>query len=284
MDEPETTQRHERLSVSSLDDWEKCPRSWKAERIDGARTPPTFATLTGTYGHAILEELHAMEPSWRTIGAAKDIAARMWDEFAAGDEYLSLELDERGQRAFKNAVWAGIEGYFGMEDPSRVHLGDGSARELAVEVELGGVKFVGHVDRLDVAALGDEIVDYKFGKAPDPRYREQKKRQNRLYAAALEALGRPRARRGTLLYVSEGVRVTELLTEAKLDAAVGDVQRAWGEIQAAREADQFAPKPGPLCGWCAEVIRCPEGEREVRIRASQGRLKHSAPARSALGL
>lgn len=276
--------RWERLSPSSLDSWEKCPRSWKAERIDGEPPPPTFATEAGTFGHLILEHLMALDPGERTIEAAKATAAALWPEWATEDAYRSLNLDPKGELAFKYAVWKGVAGYFGIEDPTAVHLGDGSARELALTAELGGAIVVGHVDRLDKAPLGDVIVDYKFGKAPAKRYQGPKLRQIRLYAAMLVANGHELARRGSLMYVSEGVRVSELLTEDKIDAAVADVATAWSEIGVAIRTDSFDPKPGPLCGWCPQVTSCHEGQREVRSRAARGRLKDSAPARRWLRL
>lgn len=278
-------ERWQRLSPSSIDDWEKCPRSWKIDRIDPGPPKPThISALIGSYGHLVLEHLLAEDPERRTRQRAGQIAVEKWLPFSLNDDFQALALDERGESEFKHAVWRGIEGYFGLEDPRRVHLGDGSGLEVPLGAELGGAVVVGHADRVDVDALGDHIIDYKFGKAPRPEYEAPKRRQIRLYGAMLQASGRPLARRGTLMYVTEGVRISELLTQDKIDAAVGEVADVWGQIQTAIATDTFNPSPGPLCGWCPHVGSCGEGAAEVRIRARQGRLKPSAPARAVLGI
>jgi putative RecB family exonuclease len=291
MDPYKDLERWQRLSASAMDLWDQCPRQFHALRVLKLDDPPGIPAEIGHFGHEILEELMAGEPEQRTIGAARDIAARFWPEYAASEPFKALCLDKYGVAAFKAAVWRGIEGFFALGDPTKVNLasptgpkGPLEAREMDVAAQIGGAWVVGKIDRLDSTALGNQIVDYKFGKSPDKRYLAPKLRQLRLYAAMLIRMGQPEPRRGTLLYVTAQDRVTEMFTPDKIEAVETDVERIWGEVQAAHTADEWTPKPGPLCGWCSRVAECEEGTAEVHIRHAEGRLKPSAPARVALGI
>jgi hypothetical protein len=48
--------------------------------------------------------------------------------------------------------------------------------------------------------------------------------------------------------------------------------------------DEFEPITTPLCGWCSFIAKCPAGTEFIKKRASSGKLRSDAPARSALGL
>jgi len=43
----------------------------------------------------------------------------------------------------------------------------------------------------------------------------------------------------------------------------------WSAITHACDVDEFAPRTGPLCGWCPYVDRCPEGTKEVAKRQAK---------------
>jgi putative RecB family exonuclease len=153
-----------------------------------------------------------------------------------------------------------------------------AATEQRLEVHLGGVPFRGVVDRVERAADGLVVTDYKSGRLPPPAYRADKLEQVLLYAAAVAAAGEEPPGRARLLYL--GAEVIDVETSASTTRAAVDRLRArWDEVQECVAGDRFPARAGPLCAWCPYVGRCPEGEREVGRRSAAGLVPPDAPAR-----
>ena len=73
---------------------------------------------------------------------------------------------------------------------------------------LGSVPFRGVIDRVEVEADGLAISDYKSGRAPNPRFAEERLSQVLLYAAAVEAeLGPLAEKRLRLLALDDAFRI-----------------------------------------------------------------------------
>ena len=198
----------------------------------------------------------------RTRETAKLIARREWPETEAEDDYAALELDDEGGRRFRWKAWQAIEGLWKLEDPGAV---DVHATEMDVEAELGGVPFRGIVDRLEVEGDGFVVSDYKSGRAPSPRFRQGRLEQVLLYAAAAEQVLGETPVRARLLYLGQRTIGTDV-TPAALDQVVEKLAGTWAGITTACETDEFEPRTGPLCAWCAYVEHCPEGTAEVAGR------------------
>jgi RecB family exonuclease len=218
------------LSPSSIATWKQCPRRFFYEKILRLPTEPGLEAVAGSFVHEVLEHLMRLPPQDRTAESARTLATRLWAEFAVNAEshFADLGLDEAQTKDFKRRAWAGVTGYFAIEDPSRV---DVVATEQEVEAELDGAPLFGIVDRLE--RRGDQLVvsDYKTGKAPKWQDEiDEKLEQLRLYAAILDALGTPVSTL-RLLFVSPQLgaaakanRCDEAATAAmaQLAAAVGD--------------------------------------------------------------
>lgn len=262
------------LSPSSAALFRQCPRRWRLRYVDRIVEPPGEAALVGTFAHRVLELLLAEAPEHRTPERAKLIAREVWPEIEHHPEFAALALDGAGARAFRWKGWLAVEGLWAIEDPAAVHV---RATEQRVSAELDGVPFLGVVDRLDECADGLVVTDYKSGRPPATRFRDDKLGQVLLYAAAVGATGDEAPVRARLVYL--GATVVEAdATPDRVAEAVGDLRRTWDELRAAADSDEFAPRPGPLCGWCPHVADCPEGLAEVRLRWDQGRLRSDAPA------
>ncbi len=65
---------------------------------------------------------------------------------------------------------------------------------------------------------------------------------------------------------------------------VKDLSDAWSKLKSNLNNDEFEPITTPLCGWCSFIAKCPAGTEFIKKRASSGKLRSDAPARSALGL
>lgn len=287
-----------RWSPTALGDYVQCPRRWEWRYLARVREPDTPVTVAGRVAHQALE--HAMEapPRARTAGLAHDIARQV-----AADKLEDPQVAER--------VTTAIDTYFAMGDPSRVDIVATELRvttTMTVADDLPPVTLVGIVDRLDAlpdrVGGGLRVVDYKTGMAPDPRFRESVSRQLRLYVAALTAEGVWDIHRALALYLADAtpvhVNVEDRAVTAVVDTLASVVRNVlWNARHIAAGGPdptrggawtpgRFPTRPGPLCGWCPFVQRCPEGAAELVRRANRGTgkggLRADAPARQTIPL
>ena len=263
------------LSPSSASTFEQCALRWKLRYIDRLPDPPGAAALTGTFAHRVLELLFQHPAAQRTRERAKVVARDVWPDTESDPHYQALGLDEQGGREFRWKGWLAIDGLWKLEDPTRVNV---IATEQNVLTELGSVPFRGIVDRLERGPDGSlEVADYKSGRAPRPRYTDDRLAQVLLYAAAIEASLGERPSKARLLYL--GQKSVEIaVTPAAVEPVVDQLGVTWTNMQNACATEVFEPKPGPLCGWCPYAAQCPEGQAEIRRRVELGVLGDNAPA------
>ena len=224
--------------------------------------PPGEAALAGSFAHRVLELLMQRSPEGRTVDAAREIARDEWPAVENDRDYRALGFDAAAGKAFRWKAWKAVEGLWALEDPQAVEV---RATEQDVRADLGGVPFRGIVDRLEDEGDGLVVTDYKSGKAPSPRYRQDRLDQVLLYAAAVQAATGETPVRARLLYLGQrpvGIDVTQ----PELDGVVEKLAATWAAINEACSSDAFEPRTGPLCGWCPYVERCPEGAKEVARR------------------
>lgn len=262
------------LSPSGASTFEQCPRRWRFRYVDRLPEPPGEAALVGTFAHRVLELLLAEPPEGRTVERARELARQVWPDTERHPDYRALRLDASGARAFRWKGWVAIEGLWRVEDPATVTV---RATERRVRAELGGVPFLGIVDRLDECADGLVVTDYKSGRPPARRFAADKLGQVLLYAAAVGAVEGVVPVRARLVYLGAEIIEVEASAEAVAEQ-VDQLQRTWDALVTALADDAFEPRPGPLCGWCPHVERCPEGRAEVARRWAEGRLRADAPA------
>lgn len=269
---PVALPRH--LSPSSASLFDQCPRRWKQRYIDGFVEPPGIEALVGTFAHRVLELLLDEPAGRRTTERAKDLARQAWPEIAAHPDFRGLGLDDAASRAFRWRGWHAIEGLWALEDPTKVEV---EATERRVRANIGGVPFLGVVDRIDRCADGLVVTDYKSGRPPSRRFEGSKLAQVLLYAAAVGAADGESPVRARLMYL--GATVIEVdATAAAVSEAVATLKTTWDQVGEAFAGDRFDAKPGPLCGWCPHVAECSEGLAEVKKRHDLGRLRSDAPA------
>ena len=254
-----------RLSPSGASTFEQCPRRWRFRYVDRLPDPPGVDALVGTFAHRVLELLLGEVSGRRTKDDARRIARATWAEISGSDDYRELELDAEQALEFRWRAWKAIEGLWHLEDPASVNV---QATEEHVSVMLGDVPFRGVVDRIERESDGLVVSDYKSGRAPSARYAPARLHQVLLYAAAVaEQTGEPPVR-ARLLYLGQKIVATSV-TPVEIEGAVEQLASTWGAIAEACGADDFEPRPGPLCGYCAYAERCPEGQAEMARRAAR---------------
>ena len=262
------------LSPTSASMFRQCPRRWRFRYVDRLPDPPGEAALAGTFAHRVLEDLLRLEPAERTTSRARALAAEAWSATEADEDFVALGLDADGVRNFKWTAWRAIEGLWDLEDPTTVEL---VATETEVSVTIGGVPFVGYIDRLEAGEDGLVISDYKSGRAPGRRFAEGRLEQVLLYAAALAEMHGSLPARARLMYL--GQRIDEAtVTVESLAEVTRRLADTWEELLQRSASGEFPTKPGPLCGWCAFVRHCPYGLAEVERRHLLGTLRPDAPA------
>ncbi len=262
------------LSPSSAGTFSQCARRWKFRYVDRLPDPPGEAALAGTFAHLVLELLMQLEQHERTIERARTIAREVWPDIAADDDYAALELDDDAAKAFRWRGWLAIEGLWTLEDPTKIEV---CSTEQRLDTTLGTVPFRGVVDRLESETDGLVVSDYKSGRAPSPRFREDRSAQVVLYSAAVGAERGVRPVRARLLYL--GQKTVEVdITDERVEAVVGDLERTWEAVGSSLANDEFEFSVGPLCAWCPYVDKCAEGLAEVTRRNELGSVRDDAPA------
>jgi putative RecB family exonuclease len=250
------------LSPSSMATWRQCPKRFFFEKILRIETETGEPAVCGTFIHRVLEHLMTRPPAERTVEQARVIAGALWPDFTVDPEsrFAELDLGEDEARAFKRRAWAGIAGYFSIEDPAAV---DVVGTEQEVQASLGGAPVYGIIDRVDRAPDGLVVTDYKSGKAPKwDDEREEKLGQLRTYAALLAATGQ-RVSRLRLLFVSPQIAAAAKAErcEAAAGLALGRLLDAVPEV-----ADQVA-------GALADVDDARRAAREAAPDALAARVE-----------
>lgn len=172
--------------------------------------------------------------------------------------------DRNGERAWGLKAFEALARYFELEDPRRVE-------PIACETRLactfeGLPEVTGVIDRLDGAGGGSEqrVTDYKTGRAPSLKYspasnakiREESFFQLRLYAWMLRERG-TRASELRLLYLGDGVEVTQAVTGPCIEQAAVEVRSVWARMLEALQGGDYAAHVSPLCDWCSHKESCP---------------------------
>ncbi len=262
------------LSPSSASTFRQCPLRWKFHYVDKLPDPPGESAVAGTFAHRVLEELLQLGAEERTLERARALAKEVWADTETDSDYVALGLDPDGIRNFKWTAWRAIEGLWDLEDPKTVEV---EATEVKVSVKIGGVPFVGYIDRVEKCGEGSVISDYKSGRAPSRRFSESRLEQVLLYAAAFAELEGTLPARVRLLYLGQRIDETSVTPEA-IAEVTSRLAETWEELLERSATGDFPPQPGPLCSWCAFVNHCPEGLAEVERRHQAGTLKPNAPA------
>src|SRR5579875_3147036 len=152
------------LSPSRAGDFKTCPLLYRFRCIDRLPERPSADAVRGTVVHAVLERLFDLPAGQRTPATATSLVEPEWQRLLADEpEVAELFADNPdGLATWLQSARALVEGYFTLEDPSRLEPAD---REFLVETVLeDGLLLRGYVDRLDVAQDGAfRVVDYKTG-------------------------------------------------------------------------------------------------------------------------
>ena len=244
------------LSPSRASDFKTCPLLYRFRTIDRLPEAPSRAAVRGTVVHAVLERLFDLPSAQRTVGAAQQLVEPAWHALLAGEPGLAaLFADETDVATWLDSAAELVEGYFAIEDPSRL---EPAAREERVETVIDGLRLRGYVDRLDISPSGDvRIVDYKTGTIPREAFEAKALFQMKFYALVLWRTRGVVPRQLKLIYLSDRDTLTYTPEPEELIRFERTLKAIWVAIARAAEAGDFRPSPSRLCDWCDHQVRCP---------------------------
>ena len=239
------------LTPSKVAAFKDCALAFRFSAIDRLPDPPTAATAKGTVVHLALERLFARyEPGGRTVEAALtelDVAGSL---VLSDPEYADIDA-----AAVLDQAEPLVRNYFALEDPNAVRA---IGLELRLEATLGSMRLRGIIDRLDLEADGSlTVVDYKTGRAPGVAYEQNKLGGVHFYAWLCEQVLGRRPARVQLLHLAEPMVIESLPTEQSVRGMAVRAGAVWAAVERACEREDFRPKPGRLCDWCAYKAHCP---------------------------
>ncbi|MFP5576779.1 MAG: RecB family exonuclease [Acidimicrobiia bacterium] len=242
------------LSPSRLSSFTSCGLQFRFSAIDRLPEPPTVAATRGTLVHAALEHLFTLPAPERVPAAAGDCLDAAVERLRTDPDWTGLGLDESGEARMRAEAADLVARYFRLEDPTTVHP---VGLELKLEVEVGGVRLRGIIDRLDLVDGELVVTDYKTGRAPGDAYARQRMTGVHLYSLMCERWFGRRPVRVQLLHLAEPVAIIAEPTEQSTRGLARRLGAVWQAVEVACEREDFRPRPSPRCGWCAFQEWCP---------------------------
>lgn len=244
------------LSPSKVSSFKDCALAFRLSVIERLPEPPSPHAAKGTLVHRALQLLMwEEEPAGRTPAAALAKLERAVPEILDGEEYAALPWTEGEREGFVADAAALIDNYFRLEDPGSVRV---LGTELRMSVDLGSLRLSGIIDRLDLDADGELVVtDYKTGRAPSANYEQSRLGGVQFYAFLCEQVLGRRPARVQLLHLREPLSISTSPSDQSIRGLQLQTSAIWSAVEQACAREDFRPKPGRLCDYCAYHHLCP---------------------------
>jgi putative RecB family exonuclease len=244
------------LSPTKVSSFKDCALAFRLSVIDRIPEPPSPYAAKGTLVHRVLELLMwEEEPAGRTLEAALSKLGRAVPEILDGDEYAPLGLAGPEREEFVADTEQLVRNYFLLEDPAKVHV---IGTELRMSVEVGTLRLSGIIDRLEIQPDGELVVtDYKTGRAPGASFEQSRLGGVHFYAFLCEQLLGRRPARVQLLHLREPVAISTIPSDQSIRGMRQQTMAIWSAVEQACEREDFRPRPGRMCDYCAFHEFCP---------------------------
>jgi putative RecB family exonuclease len=251
------------LSPSKVSSFTDCALAFRFSAIDRLPEPPSLPATRGTLVHAALERLFVLDPAARTRATADLCLDEALVALREHPEMSGLELDEEAEAVFVAEARALLDNYFRLEDPTKITP---IGLELLLEIELGGVRLRGIIDRLELDADGELVVtDYKTGRAPGERQEQQRLSGVAVYSLLCERLFGKRPARVQLLYLADPIAIIATPTDRSTRGVERKLAAVWSAVERACEREDFRPNPSRLCDYCGFKAYCPSFGGDVAL-------------------
>lgn len=243
------------LSASRAADFTRCPLLYRLRAVDRIPEPRTRAQVLGTVVHSVLEDLYGLEQEERAPERAAQLVPLAVERFYAEDSGREV-VPLSGRAEFESDVAGMVAALYGVEDPQR--FSPASCEQYLLTSTSAGTPLHGFLDRVDVAPTGEvRVVDYKTGKPPHPRFRDQAMFQMRFYSLMYQRIHGVLPAQLKLIYLKNGSWLTLTPDLASMVETEASLDRLWSQIEEAGESGDFRPRTSRLCDWCDHQALCP---------------------------
>jgi putative RecB family exonuclease len=243
------------LSPSRVEAFTSCPPAFRFANIDKLPEPPNAHTTKGSLVHRALELLFTRPPSERDAPAAFAALDAAIAEYRVDPDFVDLHLDDTAAAEFLADARVLMESYLAMEDPSAVR---DIGLELRLEAPTGSLLLRGIIDRLELDADGELVVtDYKTGRAPTVNREQQRMSGVHFYSFLCEQVLGKRPSRIRLMYLRTGEVIEAIPSAQSVRFITTRTNAVWQAVERAIANDDFRPRTGPLCSFCAFQRWCP---------------------------
>lgn len=237
-----------RLSFTRVDTFERCPRLFRYQYVDGLPQAPAPQLSFGSSIHAALEWLYDRKhPVLPTVEELHHALFEAWDSTG----YVDLDRDEQ-LRAYEHArtILARVHARIASEG-FRLPASTEAWFELPFDDD---IVVVGAIDRVDVDDAGAlHVIDYKTNRKARTRTQVRSSLQLAIYALATRELYGRLPDTVALDFVVAGVEVRVPVDELDLAAVPGRLRAVADRIMAGEDV----PTPHRLCDWCDFRAICP---------------------------
>ncbi len=243
------------LSPSRVESFLSCPLAFRFASIEKLPDPPTIATTRGSLVHRALELLFMNPAAERTPVALDCSVESAIVEYRTDPDFTQLSLGQAEIETFEQDCRALAANYLTMEDPTTVR---DIGLELRLEASVGELTLRGIIDRLELNDEGELVVtDYKTGRAPSQNYERKSLSGVHFYSFLCESLFGKRPAAVRLMYLKSGETITAIPNEQSSKFLTTRTNAVWKAVATACERDDFRPKQGALCNYCAYQRWCP---------------------------
>ncbi|HWR17543.1 MAG TPA: ATP-dependent DNA helicase [Terriglobales bacterium] len=250
------------LSATRIETYEKCPLQFKISADWNIPSEPMPALQFGNAVHTALKGFNDALKAGRPLTKQQflrifeeQMEISHFDDAHQKQLYVEQGLDQLGKfYDLRNS-----------EKPTEI-----LAVETTFELNAGGVKVVGRIDRADRLEDGSiAIVDYKTG-SPKDEEDAKKSLQLSIYALAAEELWKSLPARIAFYNLESNDTAETERSEQELSATRAKITDVADAIKAAK----FAAKPGFHCKWCGYRELCPVKEEPLWV------IEEALPAKS----
>ncbi|HUP84447.1 MAG TPA: PD-(D/E)XK nuclease family protein [Acidimicrobiales bacterium] len=244
------------LSPSKVSSFKDCALAFRFSAIDRLPEPPSPWATKGTLVHRALQLLFWDEPAGsRTLAAALAKLETAKAEMTSDPEFTGLALDDDEAATFFEEASGLVRKYFELEDPNEVRV---LGVELKLEARVGGLLLRGIIDRLELDADGELVItDYKTGRSPRVNFELSRMAGVHFYAFLCEQVLGRRPARIQLLHLAEPVAISLAPSEQSMRGLRNRTAAVWAAVERACATEDFRPRVGKLCDFCAYKAYCP---------------------------
>jgi putative RecB family exonuclease len=262
-------------SPSKLLAWLDCPRRYRFQYLDRPRPQPApqrAHTSLGVAVHSALARWWDLDPARRTPAGAAGLVRSSWVRSGFRDEEQSERW--RATAAVQTAAYAE------RLDPDHQPLGI----ERTVALKTDRLVLNGRIDRVDDRDGELVVVDYKTSRNPPGPDEARTSLALGFYALAVSSMFRRACHRVELHHVPTGTVAAHVHTPESLSRKVSEAESIAADLvkadaafaagSAAGSVDQvFAPRTGPICGWCDFRAYCPQGQAAAPAKSGWAALE-----------